>query len=128
VATENKAYTEEAITILRNAMARETEQPLGYTQLAMAYARKGDFAEADLASAQAAFLRGDNKTARDLASRAKTRFAVGTPGWVRADDIVSAKLPTGKKDNSPRFQFQVGPQDRPGRPGPGREPASDANQ
>ncbi|MGA8902118.1 MAG: M48 family metalloprotease [Bradyrhizobium sp.] len=132
VATENKAYTEEAITILRNAMARETEQPLGYTQLAMAYARKGDLAEADLASAQAAFLRGDNKTARDLASRAKTRFAVGTPGWVRADDIVSAKLPTTKKDNSPRFQLQVGssPQDRPGRPGLVRDPdpGPDANQ
>ncbi|MFZ1170528.1 MAG: M48 family metalloprotease [Bradyrhizobium sp.] len=128
VATENKAYTEEAITILRNAMARETEQPLGYTQLAMAYAHKGDLAEADLASAQAAFLRGDNKTARDLASRAKTRFAVGTPGWVKADDIASAKLPAGKKDNSPRFQFQVGPQDRTGRPGRGPDPGLDASQ
>jgi predicted Zn-dependent protease len=130
VAADNKAYTEEAITILRNAMARETEQPIGYTQLAMAFARKGDLAEADLASAQAAFLRGDNKTARDLASRAKTRFAVGTPGWVKADDIVSAKLPAGKKDNSPRFQFEVGPQDRTSRPGPpglGPERDSDAN-
>ena len=130
VASDNKAYTEEAINILRNAMARETEQPIGYTQLAMAFARKGDLAEADLASAQAAFLRGDNKTAKDLASRAKTRFAVGTPGWVKADDIVSAKLPAGqKKDNSSRFQFQVGPQDRPGRPGsrPGPELGSDAN-
>ncbi|MDE2064971.1 MAG: M48 family metallopeptidase [Bradyrhizobium sp.] len=112
VATENKAYTDEAISILHNAMVRETEQPLGYTELAMAYGRKGDLAEADLASAQAAFLRGDNKTARELATRAKTRFAVGTPGWVKADDIVSAKLPNGKKDNSPRFQFHVGPQDR----------------
>jgi len=50
-------------------------------------------AEADLASAQAAYLRGDNKTARDLASRAKTRSAVGTPGWVKADDIITAKPP-----------------------------------
>ena len=75
VATDNKAYTEEAIAILRAAVARETEAPLGYTQLAMAYGRKGDYAEADLASAQAAYLRGDNKTARELASRAKTRFA-----------------------------------------------------
>ncbi|MGY3452827.1 M48 family metalloprotease [Bradyrhizobium sp. USDA 4353] len=91
VASENKAYTEEAITILRAAVARESEAPLGYSQLAMAYGRKGDFAEADLASAQAAFLRGDNKTARELASRAKTRFAVGSPGWVKADDIVSSK-------------------------------------
>ena len=128
VAADNKAYTDEAINILRNAMSRETEQPIGYTQLAMAYGRKGDFAEADLASAQAAFLRGDNKTARDLASRAKTRFAVGTPGWVRADDIVSAKLPAGqRKDNSSRFQFRVGgPQDRPGRQAP--ETSSETNQ
>jgi predicted Zn-dependent protease len=126
VGADNKAYTEEAINILRNAMARETEQPLGYTQLAMAYARKGDLAEADLASTQAAFLRGDNKTARDLASRAKTRFSVGTPGWVKADDIVQAKLPSGKKDG-PKFQFNVGSQNnRTGRPGP--ESGSDANQ
>jgi len=99
VATVNKAYTEEAIAILRAAVARETEAPLGYTQLAMAYGRKGDYAEADLASAQAAYLRGDNKTARELASRAKTRFAVGTPGWVKADDIVAAKLLPGQSSN-----------------------------
>jgi predicted Zn-dependent protease len=99
VASDNKAYTEEAITILRTAVARETEAPMGYTQLAMAYGRKGDYAQADLASAQAAYLRGDNKTARDLASRAKTRFAVGTPGWVKADDIVSAKPMPGQKSN-----------------------------
>ena len=130
VAADNKAYTEEAINILRNAMARETEQPIGYIQLAMAFARKGDLAEADLASAQAAFLRGDNKTAKDLASRAKTRFAVGTPGWVKADDIVSAKLPAGQKKDAPKFQLQTGSQDRPGSRlfGPGRQPDSDANQ
>src|SRR6266702_3812501 len=99
VGTDNKAYTEEAIAILRTAVARETEVPLGYAQLAMAYGRKGDYAQADLASAQAAYLRGDNKTARDLASRAKTRFAIGTPGWVKADDIVSARPLPGQKNN-----------------------------
>ena len=108
VATDNKTYTDEAIAILRAATARETEAPIGYTQLAMAYGKKGDLAQADLASAQAAYLRGDNKTARELASRAKTRFAVGTPGWVRADDIVSAKLPAGQKKDGGRFRLQVG--------------------
>jgi predicted Zn-dependent protease len=91
VASDNKATLDEAIRILRGAVARESEAPIGYAQLAMAYGRKGDYAEADLASAQAAYLRGDNKTARDLASRAKARFAIGTPGWVKADDIVAAK-------------------------------------
>jgi predicted Zn-dependent protease len=99
VGTANKTYTEEAISILRAAVARETEAPIGYTQLAMAYGRKGDYAEADLASAQAAYLRGDNKTARELASRAKTRFAVGTPGWVKADDIVAARPLPGQTSN-----------------------------
>lgn len=91
VASDNKALAQEAITILRSALAREPEAAAGYAQLAMAFGRKGDLAEADLASAQAAYLRGDFKTARDLASRAKTRFAIGTPGWVRADDIVNTK-------------------------------------
>jgi predicted Zn-dependent protease len=99
VGTDNKAYADEAIAILRAAVGRETEAPLGYMQLAMAYGRKGDLADADLASAQAAYLRGDNKTARDLASRAKTRFAIGTPGWVKADDIVTAKPLPGQKSN-----------------------------
>ncbi len=92
IASGNNAYTDEAIRILKGAIAREGEAPAGYQQLAMAYGRKGELAEADLASAQAAFLRGDNKTARDLASRAKARFAVGTPGWVKADDIIAAKM------------------------------------
>jgi predicted Zn-dependent protease len=50
-------------------------------------------AHADLASAQAAFMRGDAKTAREIAARAKTRFPVGSPGWVKADDIASYKPP-----------------------------------
>ncbi|EJN14186.1 putative Zn-dependent protease [Bradyrhizobium sp. YR681] len=91
VGSDNKAYTDDAVRILRAAVAREPEAALGYMQLAMAYGRKGEYAEADLASAQAAYLRGDNKTARELATRAKTRFAVGTPGWVKADDIVASK-------------------------------------
>lgn len=99
VASNNNAYTDEAISILRAAVSRESEAPLGFSQLAMAYGRKGDYAQADLASAQAAYLRGDGKTARELASRAKTRFAVGTPGWVKADDIVSAKPLPGQRNN-----------------------------
>ncbi len=98
VASDNAAYADEAITILRAALTKEPEASLGYTQLAMAYGRKGNYAEADLASAQAALMRGDGKTARDLASRAKTRFAIGTPGWVKADDIVTAKPMPGQKN------------------------------
>jgi predicted Zn-dependent protease len=65
----------------------------------LAYGRKGDAAQADLASAEAAYVRGDNKTAREIAARAKTRFAIGTPGWIKADDIIAAKpLPGQTKE------------------------------
>jgi predicted Zn-dependent protease len=98
VASDNPAYSDEAISILRAALTKEPEASIGYTQLAMAYGRKGNYAEADLASALAAFMRGDSKTARDLASRAKARFAIGTPGWVKADDIVATKPLPGSKE------------------------------
>jgi predicted Zn-dependent protease len=96
IATKNKQFAEEAVGLLDSALRREPEMPEAYTQLAMAYGRKGDLAHADLASAQAAFARGDTKTARQLAERAKHRLPVGSPAWVRADDIVSVKLPTHK--------------------------------
>jgi predicted Zn-dependent protease len=89
IATNNAKMTSEAIPLLRTALAKEPESGDAYEQLAMAYGHGGDLADADLASAQAAFARGDNKTARELAARAKMRFPVGSPGWVRADDIVA---------------------------------------
>jgi predicted Zn-dependent protease len=97
IAVNNPKLAEEAIAMLRLALAREPEVPEGYAQLAMAYGRKGDLAQADLASAQAAFTRSDYKTARELATRAKTRFTVGSPGWVKADDIASFKPPAGAR-------------------------------
>jgi predicted Zn-dependent protease len=89
VATNNPKMADEAIPLLRAALLKEPETADAYAQLAMAYGRKNDLADADLASAQAAFARGDNKTARELAERAKQRFPVGSPGWVKADDIVA---------------------------------------
>jgi predicted Zn-dependent protease len=87
------------VRLLQGAIQKDKEMPAAYTQLAMAYGRKGDLAQADLASAQAAVVRGDIRTARELAARAKTRFAVGSPGWVRADDIVGLKPPPPPKNN-----------------------------
>jgi predicted Zn-dependent protease len=99
ISTNDAKLADEAVTLLRSAVAKDPEVPAAFTQLAMAYGRKGDLAQADLASAQAATLRGDIKTARELAARAKTRFPVGSPGWVKADDIVALKLPPADKRN-----------------------------
>jgi predicted Zn-dependent protease len=89
VESNDPAHLGEAVTVLESSLAREPESPDGYNQLALAYGRKGDLAHADLASAQSALLRGDIKVARMLAGRAKDRFPVGSPGWVRADDITN---------------------------------------
>jgi len=93
IATRDRGRLDEAINLLQAAVIKEPESPDVYSQLAMAYGQKNDLARADLAAAQAAFMRGDIKTAREIAARAKTRFPVGSPGWVKADDIVSYKPP-----------------------------------
>ena len=94
IASNNVHYSDEAISNLRAALGRDPDISDAYSQLAMAYGRKGDLAQADLASAQAAFTRGDARTARQLAVRAKGRFPIGSPGWVKADDIASYKPPS----------------------------------
>jgi len=93
VATNDKKIVKEAVAILRRVTTRDPELPEALTQLAMAYSSIGALAEADLASAQAAVARGDIRTARLLATRAKKRFPVGSPGWIKADDIVGMKPP-----------------------------------
>jgi predicted Zn-dependent protease len=100
-AQNNAKSADEAVTLLRTALAREPESADGYAQLAMAYGRKGDLAQADLASATAAMMRGDGATARQIAARAKTRFPVGSPGWVKADDIVSTGRPPASAGGRP---------------------------
>jgi predicted Zn-dependent protease len=93
IASHDRARLDEAITLLQTAAVREPESPDLFNQLAIAYAQKNDLAHADLAAAQSAFMRGDLVTARQIAARAKTRFPVGSPGWVKADDIASYKPP-----------------------------------
>jgi len=110
VATNDPKMAEQAIPLLRDALLKEPEAADAYTTLAMAYGRKNDLADADLASAQAAFARGDNKTARELADRAKQRFPIGSPGWVRADDIVAYNK---NQRSNPLFKFQVNTSSEP---------------
>ena len=73
------------------ALRREPEMPEAYTQLAMAYGRKGDLAHADLASAQAAFARGDTV---DPEARSLLRFsAVWVLSVIVLFSFAQTKLP-----------------------------------
>ncbi|WP_425483433.1 M48 family metalloprotease [Ancylobacter pratisalsi] len=97
VATDDKSVMDEAVRELTFSLQREPDSPAGWRYLAMAYGDKGDIPNADLASAQSAFVGGDFKLARELASRARTGFKLGSPGWLKADDIVNFKPPVDSR-------------------------------
>lgn len=88
-----------ASAMLVTAQARDPDVPGIYRLLASAYAQQKDYAHADLASAQDAAASGDIATARQLAARAKTSLPVGSPAWVRADDITNLKAPKAQSRN-----------------------------
>jgi predicted Zn-dependent protease len=88
-----KEDAEEAIRELRFALQREPNVAFAHRTLATAYARAGDRANADLSAAYAAFNDADFKAAKTLATRAQQTFKVGSPGWLRADDILKFEVP-----------------------------------
>jgi len=91
VASGNNAVLDEAIRELRLALQNEPEAGDGYRQLAIAYGRKNDRGQADLAAAQAAYHSGDVQTARGLARRAQGSLPTGSPGWLIAEDIFNQR-------------------------------------
>lgn len=93
VASENAAYTDEAIRVLLNATQRDEDNAEAYEFLSMAYFRKGDNAKAQLAAAESLFVAGKYVEARTQAARAKAQFKEGEPGWLKADDILTYRPP-----------------------------------
>lgn len=93
VGTGDGKLTDEAIAALTKGIGDDPDQPVGYRQLAIAYARKDNIALADLASAQGSFAAGDIETAKKYAMRAQEKLKTGSPAWLRADDIITYKIP-----------------------------------
>lgn len=93
IATGDNRLVDSALTELRQAIAYEPSASKAYRNLAMGYGRKGMNAEADLASAQAYFYSGEITAAKQLAARAKSQLATGSPSWLRADDIINYRTP-----------------------------------
>jgi len=93
IGTGNPNDAKEAITILTQAVQREDDYAEAWQYLAMAYERRGDTPNAQLASAQSLFLQGNFVAARTQADRAQKQFARGSPGWLKADDILNYRPP-----------------------------------
>jgi predicted Zn-dependent protease len=89
VATGDPKSLDEAIRLLVNATAREPDNGDAFQQLATAYGRKGNIGQAELAAAQAYFLSGDLRNAQTQASRALAKLPPGSPGYLKAEDIVN---------------------------------------
>jgi predicted Zn-dependent protease len=81
--------TDGAIRELSVASTRDQDSPDAFRFLAMAYGRKGNIGQAELASAQSFINAGDLKNAQTQASRAMTKLPPGSPAYLRAEDILN---------------------------------------
>jgi predicted Zn-dependent protease len=103
VASNDPNHLEEAIKILIRTLGAdkplgqgEDDDWMGWYQLAIAYQRKGNEAEALLATARKHFYSGNAKDIREAqiyAKRAQAKFARGSRGWLIAEDIITYKVP-----------------------------------
>ncbi len=84
---------DEAVKTLTQVTQTDPEDGEAFQYLAMAYDKKGNVPQAQLAAAQGFFLNGRYIEARTQADRAKRQFPEGSPGWLKADDILNYRPP-----------------------------------
>ena len=90
IATEDKANYPEAIKVLRQAVARDDDNPFAWYQLGTVYEASGDQPRALLASAEQASLTGDLRNAAYRARGALQGLPANSVDWIRAQDIALA--------------------------------------
>ena len=87
IATEDDKNFAEAEQVLRNAVARDRENPFAWYQLGVVYERRGDTPRAALATAERYALMGDDQMALRSADAAMQGLKPGTVDYLRAQDI-----------------------------------------
>lgn len=87
IATEDPANFAEAKRVLRVAVQRDNSNPFAWYQLGIVYDREGDHPRAALATAERYSLTGQPQLALPNAEQAMMGLQVGTPDWLRAQDI-----------------------------------------
>ncbi len=89
IAAEQPAYDEEARQLLDAALRQERDIPLAWHQLAIVHARNNEPGKASLASAERYALLGAGGLAMQQAQRALSFLPAGSPGALRAEDIIA---------------------------------------
>ena len=87
ISTEDQAHFQEAKQVLRGAIGRDNSNPFAWYQLGIVYDREGDESRAALATAERYNLIGEPQLALANAEQAMLGIPVGTPDWLRAQDI-----------------------------------------
>ncbi len=87
IATEDEANYEEAEKVLRAAVAKDRLNPFAWYQLGVVYAARGDLARAKLASAEQQVMSRNFPEALRNAQAAEAALPVGSPDWIRAQDV-----------------------------------------
>lgn len=90
VALEDDSRLDEAIGILKQVTLREPDNSAAWQQLAVAHGRRGDIGMASLASAERYLVLNELRDAQGQAERAARLMKEGSPGWLRAQDIIAA--------------------------------------
>lgn len=91
IATEDRAKTVEALEQLAIARRSDNENSMAYHQASVAYARLGDYGNAELSTAERFYVIGQLPRAQQHARRAQSELPSGSPGWLRAQDILSER-------------------------------------
>ncbi|WP_294393234.1 M48 family metalloprotease [uncultured Sphingomonas sp.] len=87
VATENKDDLKEAEQVLKVAVQRDPDNPQAWYNLGLIYTRLGDEPRARLATAERYSMEGNAPAALANAELAMRSIPVGTPDYIRAQDI-----------------------------------------
>lgn len=87
IASEDPVLFPEAERVLRNAVARDRENPFAWYQLGVVHAANGDMPRARLASAEQQVMARRYGEALVSAERALTGLDKASPDWLRAQDI-----------------------------------------
>lgn len=93
LATGQPDLVRKAASELQTGLSREPEFANGYRYLAQAYGQLGEVASAELATAEGHFHSGNYREAKMFAIRAQKRMPQGSPGWLRAQDIIQYEKP-----------------------------------
>ena len=90
IAKNEPGFLTKAVSNLLYSVDKDPNRPNVWRQLGIAYGRLGKKGESSQALAEEAILLGRNKEAIHIAERAKKQSKIGTPNWLRAEDIITA--------------------------------------